>query len=139
MKKVNFDTVNDDVKGSLFEHMGIRVAPLEDTGVRGWIEVGPHHKAPHGYLHAGAVVSLADSCCGIGCYANLPDGAESFTTVELKSNHLGTARDGVVQCDARPVHMGRTTQVWDATVYAKDRPDRPIALFRCTQMILWPR
>ncbi len=139
MKRVNFETVNDDVKGTLFGLLGISVEPLEEHGIRGRMPVTPQHLAPHGYLHAGAVVSLADSCCGVGCMAALPDGAQSFTTVELKSNHLGTARDGEVLCDATPVHLGRATQVWDAKVYAAARPEKAIALFRCTQMILWPR
>jgi uncharacterized protein (TIGR00369 family) len=67
---------------------------------------------------------------------HLPEGAQSFTTIEIKSNHLGTARDGRVECEAKPVHQGRTTQVWDATVTAAGKT---IALFRCTQMILWPK
>jgi 1,4-dihydroxy-2-naphthoyl-CoA hydrolase len=82
-------------------------------------------------------VMLADTCCGYGCIANLPDGAEGFTTIELKSNHLGTALEGAIECRATPVHRGRTTQVWDATVTTPD--GKTIALFRCTQMILWPR
>jgi uncharacterized protein (TIGR00369 family) len=67
---------------------------------------------------------------------NLPQGAHSFTTIELKSNHLSTARDGRLECIAKPVHLGRTTQVWDATVTAAGKT---IALFRCTQMVLWPK
>ncbi len=94
--------------------------------------------APNGYLHAATVVALADTACGYGCLAHLPDGAETFTTIELKANFLGTARDGTIACAARPVHRGRTTQVWDATVTRK-ADAAPIALFRCTQAILAPR
>ena len=70
--------------------------------------------APNGYLHAGSLVTLADTLCGYGCLLNLPDGASGFTTVELKSNHLGTTLDGTVAATATPAHLGRTTQVWDA-------------------------
>jgi uncharacterized protein (TIGR00369 family) len=83
-------------------------------------------------------VALADTACGYGCRAHLPEGAEGFTTIELKSNFLGTARDGVIECVAVPAHMGSTTQVWDATVTRRS-DGRTIALFRCTQMILYPR
>ena len=80
----------------------------------------------------------ADSACGYGCATSLPEGANGFTTIELKSNHLGTARDGTVVCEARLVHGGRTTQVWDAeAVHAET--GKTIALFRCTQMVLYPR
>ena len=92
----------------------------------------------NGYLHAGAVVSLADTCCGYGTVRGLPTGAIGFTTIELKSNFLGSAREGVVVCVARPLHQGRTTQVWDAIVtHGEDR--RRLALFRCTQLVIYPK
>lgn len=94
--------------------------------------------APNGYLHAGTVVSLADTACGYGCFANLPEGASNFTTIELKSNFMGTARDGTVTCEAKAIHTGRTTQVWDAIVTHQETK-KLIATFRCTQMILWPK
>jgi uncharacterized protein (TIGR00369 family) len=92
--------------------------------------------APNGVLHAGSVVSLADTAAGYGCVANLPDGAKGFTTLEIKSNHLGTVREGVVSCVARAIHVGKSTQVWDAEVFDNTSGKR-IALFRCTQMILY--
>jgi 1,4-dihydroxy-2-naphthoyl-CoA hydrolase len=94
--------------------------------------------APNGYLHAATVVALADTSCGYGTFVNLPEGAEGFTTIELKSNFVGTKRGGAIGCEAKLVHGGRTTQVWDATV-SDEEGGKPIALFRCTQMILYPR
>jgi 1,4-dihydroxy-2-naphthoyl-CoA hydrolase len=79
--------------------------------------------------------SLADTAAGYGRVANLPPGANGFTTIELKSNHLATALDGHVDCTARPAHVGRTTQVWGATVTHRGS-GRTLALFRCTQMVL---
>ncbi len=92
----------------------------------------------NGFLHAGSVVSLADTCCGYGTYCGLPDGAIGFTTIDLSSNFLGTAREGIVRCEARPIHKGRMTQVWDAEVHS-EITGKTMARFRCTQMILWPR
>ena len=94
--------------------------------------------APNGFLHAASVVALADTSCGYGCVAHLPEGASGFTTVELKANFLGTAREGAIACLARAVHLGRTTQVWDAEV-SLEGTEKRIALFRCTQMVLWPK
>jgi uncharacterized protein (TIGR00369 family) len=94
--------------------------------------------APNGYLHAGSVVSLADTAAGYGCVANLPPGATGFTTIELKSNHLGTARDGTIECVATAVHVGMTTHVWDAVVTHRET-GKTLALFRCTQMVLYPK
>ena len=92
--------------------------------------------APNGYLHAGTVVALADTACGYGCVASLPDGGTGFTTIELKTNFLGTALEGTIVAEATLAHGGRTTQVWDAIVRADGRT---LALFRCTQLVLYPR
>ena len=122
-------------KGTLPDHLGFEVTSVNDQELTASFVVQPHHLAPNGYLHAASIVMLADTSCGLGCMLNLPEGALSFTTIELKSNHLGTAREGRIECHAKPVHKGRTTQVWDATVIANGKT---LALFRCTQMVLWP-
>jgi 1,4-dihydroxy-2-naphthoyl-CoA hydrolase len=124
--------------GHLPGHLGIVITEVADGRLCAELEVKPFLMAPNGYLHAGAVVTLADTAAGYGCVANLPEGATGFTTIELKSNHLGTAREGVIACVATAVHLGRTTQVWDAIVTRKDS-GKVIAMFRCTQMVLYPQ
>lgn len=119
-------------------HVGIRILEVSPGKLAAEMKVVPHLLAPNGYLHAGSVVTLADTCAGYGCISNLPEGAHSFTTIELKSNHLGTAREGTIECVATAVHLGRTTQIWDATV-SDQASGKTIALFRCTQMILYPK
>ena len=116
-------------------HLGLVITEIAAGRVRAELEVKPFLMAPNGYLHAGSVVTLADTACGYGCVANLPEGATGFTTIELKSNHLGTARDGMLDCLATALHMGGTTQVWDAVVTAR-ASGKTIAMFRCTQLIL---
>jgi 1,4-dihydroxy-2-naphthoyl-CoA hydrolase len=123
---------------SLPGHLGIVVTASAPGDMRLELAVKPFHMAPNGFLHAGAIVTLADTACGYGCITNLPEGATGFTTVELKSNHLGTARDGTIECHAKVAHQGRTTQVWDAVVTSRES-GKTIALFRCTQMILYPK
>ncbi len=103
---------------------------------RGRFEIGRQHLAPNGYLHAGSVVALADTACGYGCIMSLPEGAANFTTAELKANFIGTALEGTITCEARLLHGGRTTQVWDAQVKS-EATGKTIALFRCTQIILY--
>lgn len=124
--------------GRLPGHLGIRFTRVDPDLIEAEFDVLPHVMAPNGFLHAGSVVTLADTCCGYGCVINLPEGASGFTTIELKSNHLGTAREGKVSCQARPAHLGRTTQVWDAVVTHADT-GKTIAIFRCTQMVLLPK
>ena len=119
-------------------HLGIVITEVSPGKLAAEMKVTPQLMAPNGYLHAGSVVTLADTCAGYGCISNLPEGAQSFTTIELKSNHLGTAREGTVSCVATAVHLGRTTQIWDATVIDA-ASGKTIALFRCTQMIIYPK
>lgn len=130
------DVANRRGIGFLPGLLGFRVVSIGDDSLVAEIDVRPEIRAPNGYLHAATVVALADTACGCGCLAHLPADAANFTTIELKANFLGTARDGTVACTARPVHLGRNTHVWDATVVRKD-DQRAIALFRCTQMILY--
>ncbi len=124
--------------GKLPGYLGIVFTRAEPGEVCAEIEIQPIHMAPNGFLHAGTIITLADTSCGYGCFANLPDGATGFTTVELKSNHLGTAREGTIATRATPSHLGKTTQVWDAVVTHKETA-RTLALFRCTQMVLYPK
>ena len=119
-------------------HLGIEIVEVSAGRVRAALKVTRTLLAPNGFLHAGSVVTLADTCAGYGCIKALPQGASGFTTIELKSNHLGTALDGVLDCLATVAHLGRTTQVWDATVTHRET-GKTIALFRCTQMVLYPK
>jgi uncharacterized protein (TIGR00369 family) len=114
--------------------VGVEVDDAADGLVRARLELREAHMAPNGYLHAGAVITLADTACGYGCILSLPEGGVGFTTIELKTNFLRSARAGTISCEASRVHGGRTTQLWDATV--SDAEGRAMALFRCTQLVL---
>jgi uncharacterized protein (TIGR00369 family) len=118
--------------------MGVEILSVTAAGVESRLAVRREVMAPNGFLHAATVIALADTSCGYGCVAALPQGAKGFTTIELKSNFLGTVREGAILCRATPVHLGRTTQVWDALVSAEGS-EKKIALFRCTQAVLWPK
>ena len=115
---------------------GVELVDLERGLVRARLAVRAELLAPNEFLHAGTVVTLADTCCGVGCQATLPQGATGFTTLELKTSFVRTAGEGeTLLCEARAVHEGRTTQLWDATV-ARESDGKPIGLFRCTQYLL---
>ena len=125
-------------RGHLPGLVGLEIVKISADGVDSRLPVRREVMAPNGFLHAASVIALADTSCGYGCVALLPEGASGFTTIELKANFLGTAREGAIACRAWPVHVGRTTQVWDAEVTVEASGAR-IALFRCTQMVLWPK
>lgn len=132
------ESFNKRGAGTLPGHLSIVVTQAGERAIRAEMAVTNAVLAPNGYLHAGSVVTLADTCAGYGCIVNLPAQASGFTTIELKSNHLGTAREGTVECVATPAHLGRTTQVWDAVITHRES-GRTIALFRCTQMLLYAK
>lgn len=132
---VDLEAFKELGRGRLPGLIGIEVDVVEAGHVRMRLPLREELLAPNGYLHAGTVVALADSACGYGCIASLPDGASGFTTIELKTNFLGTALEGVLSCESRLLHGGRTTQVWDATV--TNEAGKQLALFRCTQLLLY--
>jgi len=132
------EELNERGTGTLPGLIGIEILEAEQGRLTSQLELREELLAPNGYLHAATIVALADTSCGYGCFVNLPDGAEGFTTVELKSNFLGTKHEGVLGCEATLAHGGRTTQVWDATV-TDEESGKKLALFRCTQIILYPR
>jgi 1,4-dihydroxy-2-naphthoyl-CoA hydrolase len=132
------DKLNERGVGTLPGLIGFEVLEAEEGRLATRLELRDELMALNGYLHAAAIVALADTYCGYGTFVSLPEGAEAFTTVELKSNFLGTRRSGVIACEAILAHGGRTTQVWDATV-TDEQDGQRLALLRCTQLILYPR
>jgi uncharacterized protein (TIGR00369 family) len=132
------ESLNRRTGNNLPGWFGINVVAVSDGRLLMEVVVKPQFLAPNGYLHAASIIALADTACGYATIAHMPDGASNFTTIELKSNFLGTATEGTLRAEASAAHQGRTTQVWDATVTHTDS-GRTIALFRCTQLILWPK
>lgn len=136
---VTVEKLQARAKGYLPGLMGIEVVSVEPGRLRNRMMARQELMAPNGFLHAASVTGLADTTCGYATIAHLPEGAVNFATIELKLNFLGTAQKGeAIACEAQLKHAGRTTQVWDAVVTG-EASGRPIALFRCTQMILWPK
>ena len=132
------DQLNARSQGTLPGLLGIEFTGIEPGRATSRLALRPELLAPNGYLHAAVIIAIADTTCGYGTFTDLPAGAQSFTTIELKSNFLGTAREGTIACVATRMHNGRTTQIWDAQV-TNEASGKPIALFRCTQLIIYPR
>lgn len=124
-------------EGFLPGWFGVKVTSLTPGRMEMTMPLRPEMLAPNGFLHAASVIALADTACGFATVAHLPDGAESFTTIELKTNFFATQKAGTLTCVATVAHAGRNTQVWDADVTGDG--GRRLALFRCTQMVLWPK
>jgi 1,4-dihydroxy-2-naphthoyl-CoA hydrolase len=136
--EINIEVLNQRGGEYLPGYLGIQMIEIGQDFLKSRMPVKQLHFAPNNFLHAASVVALADTTCGYATLAHLPQGAQSFTTIELKSNHLGTVMEGAIACHATAQHLGRNTHVWDAVV-TDEATGKKIALFRCTQMILWPK
>ena len=129
------DTLLARQHGTLPDTFGVRPLAVAEGRMTMEMAIAPWMMAPNGFLHAATQVMLADTCAGYATLAHLPEGAKGFTTLELKSNFLGTAKQGTLRVEAVAEHLGRTTQVWSATVF--DDQGRKLSLYRCSQIILW--
>ena len=86
-------------------------------------------------LHGGAVMALADSVGAAATVINLPEDAKGTTTIESKTNFVGSAKEGaVVVATATPIHRGRRTQVWQTRLETEE--GRLVAIVTQTQMVL---
>ncbi|HWR42949.1 PaaI family thioesterase [Sporomusa sp.] len=135
---VTAESLNQGGKDCLPGFLGAEMLDLKQNTLTSRMSLRPFHFAIHGYLHAASIVALADTTCGNATIAHLPKGATGFTTIELKSNHISTVHEGGIACIATAQHLGRSTHVWDAVV-TDEATGKKIAIFRCTQMILWPK
>jgi 1,4-dihydroxy-2-naphthoyl-CoA hydrolase len=131
------EVFNAKSTGHLPGLLGMEVVAVREGAISSRLKVRPDLLAPNGFLHAATVIALADTSAGYGTVAHLAEGASGFTTIELKTNFLGTVLQGEISCEATAAHIGRTTQVWDAVV-SDSATGKTLALFRCSQMVLWP-
>jgi len=132
------ENFNDWSDGRLPGLLGVETIQAEPGRLVARLTIEPHHMAPNGFLHAGTVISLADTACGYGCVTSYAEEATGFTTIELKANFTGTALEGDLICEATMLHGGRTTQVWDGTVRSEET-GKDVAHIRVTQLILYGR
>jgi 1,4-dihydroxy-2-naphthoyl-CoA hydrolase len=115
-KDVSVELLNQRGNEYLPGFLGIEMLELKANCLRSRMPIRKLHFAPNDFLHAASIVALADTTCGYATMAHLPEGAQSFTTIELKSNHLATVKEGSIVCLATAQHLGRNVQVWDAVV-----------------------
>lgn len=117
-------------ENKLMEALGIEIVTLEKNRVVMTMPVDERTHQPAGYLHGGASVLLAETAASIGGFLNVNEEEEAVFGVEINANHLKSKREGVVTATATPIHIGRTTQVWNIDI--RDEQDAKICISRCT-------
>jgi 1,4-dihydroxy-2-naphthoyl-CoA hydrolase len=120
-------------KGTLSDELGVEPLEVTDEVARGRLVVESRHLHPFGFLHGGGWVTLADTVAAWATLRHLPEGA-GFSTVELKTNVFAGAQVGdELVATARPLHIGRRTQVWEVRVEVGGKLG---ALYVCTQIVV---
>lgn len=118
---------------TLDQTLGVRYLKLEKDEVVAELDVTPRVHQPFGFLHGGATVALAESVASVGGFLNAPDGHAAFG-LEINCNHIRKKQAGTLRAVGHPLHVGRTTQVWEVKVY--DEEGRLVAASRCTLAVV---
>lgn len=130
------DYFNAKSQGHFPSLLGIEISEVKEGHIVARMPVRTEFFAPNGFLHAGSIVTFADTIAGYSTVAHLPPTAKSFTTLELKSNFMRAIREGFLGCESTAEHMGRTTQVWRVVMH-DEQTRKQIAVFSCTQLVLY--
>lgn len=131
--QVTVEEINAKIQGRLAGSLGIELTSVSATEATSRLSLRDDLMNTMGSLHAGVIVAIADTTCGSGCIASLPPGA-SFITTELKTNFVGSTREGAIRCVARLRHATKATQLWEATV-SDEATDEALAFFACTELV----
>jgi 1,4-dihydroxy-2-naphthoyl-CoA hydrolase len=120
-------------KGTLLENLGIEITRLAPAAIFGRMPVDPRTRQPAGILHGGASVALAESLASTAANLVVDPATHFCVGLEINANHLSSVRDGVVDGESVPVHLGRSTQVWETRI---SQGERLICVSRMTVAIL---
>ena len=121
------------VPGTLLETLGIVVTRADEDGVEATMPVTPAHHQPHGILHGGASVALAETVASVGASKGLAEG-ERAVGLEINANHIRQVANGTVYAVGTPLHRGRRTHVWQVEI--RDGENKLVCVSRCTVAII---
>ncbi len=132
-KDYTLEEVNVRGNGTMVEHLGIVMTELGNDSLEGTMPVDPRTKQPVGLLHGGASVALAETLASTA--ANLVLDKDEFYAVglEINANHISSCTEGFVTGVAKPLHLGKTTQVWEIVIR---QGDRLVCISRMTAAVL---
>lgn len=119
---------------NLMEHLGIQIEVMEEGYVRATMPVDGRTKQPFGYLHGGASVALAETVASMGAYYLIDKEKETCFGLEINANHIRSKKDGQVTAEAKVLHRGRSTQVWEIKI--ADEQGKLICISRCTMAVV---
>lgn len=121
-------------EGTLMDTLGIELLEAGPERLVARMPVGPRVHQPFGFLHGGASVALAETVASVGAWLRVDRARYATFGLEINANHLRPKRDGVVTATGTPIHVGRTTQVWEVRI--ADEEGRLVCVSRCTLAIV---
>jgi 1,4-dihydroxy-2-naphthoyl-CoA hydrolase len=133
-QSVDLDQLNAAHAQTLIEHLGIRITAVGEDHLAGSMPVDTRTLQPFGLLHGGASVALAETLGSVAANLTLASDREVAVGLDINANHVRSATSGQVFGTARPLHLGRTTQVWEIRILDED--DRLICISRLTLSIV---
>lgn len=131
-QEVSLAQLNDMQKETLGAYLGIEFVELGDDYLVATLPVNQRTKQPYGLLHGGASVVLSETMGSVGGFLAAEPGS-LVVGLEINANHLRSATQGKVIGTAKPLHMGRSTQVWETRIH--DEQDRLVCVSRLTVMV----
>ncbi|MGG3803237.1 hotdog fold thioesterase [Metabacillus fastidiosus] len=126
-----------DSKDTLLEALGIQILKMDDEGVIATMPVDSRTHQPFGILHGGASVALAETAASVGSFHFIDQENEICVGLEINANHIRSKKEGIVTAHAKPVHVGKTTMVWEIKIV--DEQEDLICISRCTIAVLKKR
>ena len=135
-KPLSIELLTDNARDTAISHLGIEFVEVGDDFLRGRVPVDKRTVQPFGLLHGGVSVLLAETLGSVGAMYASPEGHRAVG-LDINANHLRAATSGWVTGTARPLHRGRTTQVWQ--IEMADDAGNPVCISRITMAMLLPR
>ena len=130
----DLDSINAWNAGSMVEHLGMRITEVGDDFLRGTMPVDARTKQPFGLLHGGASVALAESLGSLAGTMCIDATEQMAVGLDINANHVRAVTEGIVTGTARPLHVGRNTQVWEIRI--EDERGRLVCISRLTLAIV---
>jgi 1,4-dihydroxy-2-naphthoyl-CoA hydrolase len=126
--------LNELGKHSLSGHLGIEFTGFTEDSISAKMPVDDRTKQPYGILHGGASVALAETMGSIAATLTLDTDKEIAVGLDINANHIRSVQGGFVYALAKPLHIGRSTQVWEIKI--NDEQERLVCVSRLTLTIL---
>ncbi|NUM89085.1 MAG: PaaI family thioesterase [Bdellovibrionales bacterium] len=119
---------------TLMGSVGMELDHIGVGGVRGRMAIGPQVHQLYGMLHGGASVAFAETLCSVGAYVHINGDTHYCVGLEINANHVRGAVQGMAHGEARPVHIGKSTQVWQIEI--RNEEGKLLCTSRCTVAVV---